>query len=284
MTDGSNVGWSRCSAAISTGGGSGSSRSSGRSGPGSVQSPRSRGPRVPRGGGGTGCGSGRLRAPAALRRGRGRARGLFAAVSLAERFPVPVEDIDSGGVTLGFVFSVSAIVLLGWEAGMIVAAGGPRSRNSRSAGRSSASPTTPRCSCSPRSPAASRSARSTATPSAPSSPGSPSARSSTTGSSASSCSAPWSRRARAGRSGLRRRERAPDERPVRADGLGGADARRALAALAVAVGRARRPAARDLALPALDVPRDAARCGSRSPIRSRASATTAASTSGSSAS
>ena len=50
--------------------------------------------------------------------------GLFVAVSLAERFPVPVEDVDSGGVTLGFVFSVSAILLLGWEAGVIVSAGG----------------------------------------------------------------------------------------------------------------------------------------------------------------
>ncbi|HKI92111.1 MAG TPA: diguanylate cyclase [Gaiellaceae bacterium] len=50
--------------------------------------------------------------------------GLFVAVSLAEHFPVPVEDVDSGGVTLGFVFSVSAILLLGWEAGVIVSAGG----------------------------------------------------------------------------------------------------------------------------------------------------------------
>ena len=50
--------------------------------------------------------------------------GLFAAVSLAERFPVPVEGVDSGGVTLGFVFSISTILLLGWEAGVIVSAGG----------------------------------------------------------------------------------------------------------------------------------------------------------------
>lgn len=54
---------------------------------------------------------------------------LFAGMSLAERFPVPVEGIDSGGVTLGFVFAVSSIVLLGWEAGMIVAAGGPTVAN-----------------------------------------------------------------------------------------------------------------------------------------------------------
>ncbi|HET7567309.1 MAG TPA: diguanylate cyclase [Gaiellaceae bacterium] len=49
---------------------------------------------------------------------------LFAGMTLAERFPVPVEGIDSGGVTLGFVFAVSAIVLLGWEAGVIIAASG----------------------------------------------------------------------------------------------------------------------------------------------------------------
>jgi len=51
--------------------------------------------------------------------------GLLAAMALAERFPVPVPGLDSGGVTLGFVFSVSAIILLGWPAGVIVAAGGP---------------------------------------------------------------------------------------------------------------------------------------------------------------
>ena len=51
--------------------------------------------------------------------------GLFAGMILAERFPVPVEGVDAGGVTLGFVFSVAAIVLFGWRAGVIVAAGGP---------------------------------------------------------------------------------------------------------------------------------------------------------------
>ena len=51
--------------------------------------------------------------------------GLFAAMALAERFPVPVEGMGATGVTLGFVFSVSAIILLGWPAGVIVAAGGP---------------------------------------------------------------------------------------------------------------------------------------------------------------
>jgi diguanylate cyclase (GGDEF)-like protein len=51
--------------------------------------------------------------------------GLLASMALAERFPVPVEGMAAGGVTLGFVFSVSAIILLGWPAGVIVATGGP---------------------------------------------------------------------------------------------------------------------------------------------------------------
>jgi diguanylate cyclase (GGDEF)-like protein len=51
--------------------------------------------------------------------------GLLASMALAERFPVPVEGMGAGGVTLGFVFSVSAIILLGWPAGVIVATGGP---------------------------------------------------------------------------------------------------------------------------------------------------------------
>ena len=51
--------------------------------------------------------------------------GLLASLALVERFPVPVEGMDSGGVTLGFVFSVASVVLLGWPAGVLVAAGGP---------------------------------------------------------------------------------------------------------------------------------------------------------------
>ncbi|HVP75869.1 MAG TPA: diguanylate cyclase [Gaiellaceae bacterium] len=51
--------------------------------------------------------------------------GLFAGMILAELFPVPVDGVDAGGVTLGFVFAVAAIVLFGWRAGVIVAAGGP---------------------------------------------------------------------------------------------------------------------------------------------------------------
>jgi diguanylate cyclase (GGDEF)-like protein len=51
--------------------------------------------------------------------------GLLLGMVVAERFPVPVEGVDAGGVTLGFVFAVAAIVLFGWQAGVIVAAGGP---------------------------------------------------------------------------------------------------------------------------------------------------------------
>jgi diguanylate cyclase (GGDEF)-like protein len=51
--------------------------------------------------------------------------GLFVGMVLCERFPVPLEGIDAGGVTLGFVFAIATIVLFGWQAGIIVAAGGP---------------------------------------------------------------------------------------------------------------------------------------------------------------
>ncbi len=51
--------------------------------------------------------------------------GLLAAIALAERFPVPVEGMGAGGVTVGFVFSAASIVLLGWPAAVLVVAGGP---------------------------------------------------------------------------------------------------------------------------------------------------------------
>src|SRR4051794_30521668 len=49
---------------------------------------------------------------------------LFVAMILVERFPVPVEGVDAGGVTLGFVLVVATIILFGWQAGLFVAAGG----------------------------------------------------------------------------------------------------------------------------------------------------------------
>jgi diguanylate cyclase (GGDEF)-like protein len=45
---------------------------------------------------------------------------LLAATAIAERYPVPVEGLDASGVSLGFVFGVAAIVLYGWDAGVIV--------------------------------------------------------------------------------------------------------------------------------------------------------------------
>ena len=49
---------------------------------------------------------------------------LFAGMVVVERFPVPVEGVESGGVTLGLVLAVATIVLFGWQAGLFVAAGG----------------------------------------------------------------------------------------------------------------------------------------------------------------
>jgi diguanylate cyclase (GGDEF)-like protein len=50
---------------------------------------------------------------------------MTAAIALAERFPVPVEGMGAGGVTVGFVFAVASIVLLGWPAAVLVVAIGP---------------------------------------------------------------------------------------------------------------------------------------------------------------
>ena len=45
---------------------------------------------------------------------------LLAASTLADRFPVPVEGLDTSGVSLSFVFGVASIVLFGWAAGLLV--------------------------------------------------------------------------------------------------------------------------------------------------------------------
>ena len=50
---------------------------------------------------------------------------LLSASTLADRFPVPVEGIDAGGVSLSFVFGVASIVLFGWAAGLLVVALAP---------------------------------------------------------------------------------------------------------------------------------------------------------------
>ena len=49
--------------------------------------------------------------------------GLIVAASMfAERFPVPLEGADAGGVSLLYVFVVATIVLFGWEAAALLAA------------------------------------------------------------------------------------------------------------------------------------------------------------------
>src|SRR5262249_39066751 len=51
---------------------------------------------------------------------------LLGASTLADRFPVPVEGIDAGGVSLSFVFGVAAIVLFCLAARVVVVAMGAR--------------------------------------------------------------------------------------------------------------------------------------------------------------
>jgi diguanylate cyclase (GGDEF)-like protein len=45
---------------------------------------------------------------------------LLVASAFAERFPVPLEGLDAGGVSLSFVFGVAALLLFGWAPGVIV--------------------------------------------------------------------------------------------------------------------------------------------------------------------
>jgi diguanylate cyclase (GGDEF)-like protein len=47
---------------------------------------------------------------------------LLGASMFAERFPVPVEGADAGGVSMLYVFVVATTVLYGWEAGALLAA------------------------------------------------------------------------------------------------------------------------------------------------------------------
>jgi diguanylate cyclase (GGDEF)-like protein len=44
---------------------------------------------------------------------------------LADRFPVPVDDLDANGISLAFVFGLAAIVLFGWAAGVLVVSATP---------------------------------------------------------------------------------------------------------------------------------------------------------------
>ena len=47
---------------------------------------------------------------------------LLAASMFAERFPVPVEGADAGGVSLLYVFVVATVVIFGWQTGALLAA------------------------------------------------------------------------------------------------------------------------------------------------------------------
>ena len=51
--------------------------------------------------------------------------GLLAASTLCERYPVPLDGIDTGGISLTFVFAVATIVLYGWQAGVIAGFAAP---------------------------------------------------------------------------------------------------------------------------------------------------------------
>ena len=53
------------------------------------------------------------------------AAALLAASFLADRFPVPLDHLDANGVSLGFVFSVSAVLLFGWAPAVLVVALAP---------------------------------------------------------------------------------------------------------------------------------------------------------------
>jgi len=58
----------------------------------------------------------------------GTAAGLVlfvAAMMLADRFPVPLEDFDATGISLSFVFGVAAVVLFGWAGGLVAVVAAP---------------------------------------------------------------------------------------------------------------------------------------------------------------
>lgn len=55
----------------------------------------------------------------------GGAAALLAASCLADRFPVPLDHLDANGVSLGFVFSVAAVLLFGWAPAVLIVALAP---------------------------------------------------------------------------------------------------------------------------------------------------------------
>jgi diguanylate cyclase (GGDEF)-like protein len=61
-----------------------------------------------------------------LAAGTGAGLILFvAAMLLADRFPVPLEGLDAAGVSLSFVFGVAAVVLFGWDGGLVAVVAAP---------------------------------------------------------------------------------------------------------------------------------------------------------------
>ena len=173
---------------------------------------------------------------------------------LAERFPVPVEGVDAGGVSLGFVFAVAAILLFGWQAGVIVAAGGPTvthlDRPSPAAARRLQR-------LDVRARRACGGAHRRADPGELDRRAHRPARGRGVRLLLGRQPRPDQRGARSQRrqavlqADLGQRE--ADDGAVRAHDVGGPDARRPLGALACALDGARRPVARDRALPAVDV-------------------------------
>ena len=55
----------------------------------------------------------------------GGAAALLGASLLADRFPVPLDHLDANGVSLGFVFSVAAVLLVGWAPAVLIVALAP---------------------------------------------------------------------------------------------------------------------------------------------------------------
>jgi diguanylate cyclase (GGDEF)-like protein/putative nucleotidyltransferase with HDIG domain len=53
------------------------------------------------------------------------AAAFLVASAFAERFPVPLEGTDANGVSLGFVFAVSGLVLFGWAPAIVLYATAP---------------------------------------------------------------------------------------------------------------------------------------------------------------
>ncbi|MEP6978651.1 MAG: GGDEF domain-containing protein [Thermoleophilia bacterium] len=55
----------------------------------------------------------------------GGGAALLGASLLADRFPVPLDHLDANGVSLGFVFSVTAVLLVGWAPAVLIVALAP---------------------------------------------------------------------------------------------------------------------------------------------------------------